>query len=52
MPDDALAFGRNVIAYGEPGTPRGAFLPIKANHSVKSKFQHKHCKLQQSKWRN
>lgn len=24
------------MAYGEPGTPRGAFLPINANHSDKS----------------
>lgn len=39
IPDDSVAFGRNVIAYGEPGRPRGAFLPINANHSDKNNLR-------------
>ena len=33
IPEDSGALDRNVIAYGEPGTFRGARLPIKASHS-------------------
>jgi len=33
-----VAFGGNIIAYGEPKPPGAAFLPIKANHSAKNNY--------------
>jgi hypothetical protein len=44
IPDDSGAEGLNVIAYGEPGTLRGARLPINAYHSAKNNSWHQHYK--------
>lgn len=35
-PDDSGMLNLNLMAYGEPGNPGGAFWPIKANHSGKN----------------
>lgn len=35
IPDDSGAVGKNLIAYGEPGSLGVARLPIKANQSAK-----------------
>lgn len=39
IPDDSGALGERLIAYGDPGTPSGAFLPIKAYHSAKYNYE-------------
>lgn len=35
IPNDSGAVGKKFIAYGDPGTPSPAFLPINAYHSAK-----------------